>query len=273
MHQPAAPHGSANGAVWQEVENVLRHPQSIAAEYERRLVAAQRSDASSDLAAAELQLAKLRRGMDRLIDGYAEGLIERQEFEPRLAGFRQRIQGWEAQANAMRDDAAQRRTLSLVIGRLEEFSDRVQNSLATADWQQRRELIRLLVKRVEIGPEDVNVVFRVEPVHSPPDPDRSGAVSANLQDCTRRTLAEAEELARRQAVGAAPLQAALAVDPFEVADQQHAEVAPRRQRGSAPTRGVVGRALSLDEAAEPGADEFRLQPVVEHVARRARHLH
>jgi site-specific DNA recombinase len=122
-----------------------------------------------------------------LIDGYAEGLIERREFEPRLAGFRQRIQGWEAQATAMRDDAAQRRTLSLVLGRLQEFSNRVQNGLAAADWQQRRELIRLLVKHIEISSEDVNVVFRVEPVHSPPDPDRSGAAGANLQDCTRRT--------------------------------------------------------------------------------------
>lgn len=35
--------------------------------------------------------------MGRLIDSYAEGLIERAEFEPRIAGFRQRIEGWEAQ--------------------------------------------------------------------------------------------------------------------------------------------------------------------------------
>src|SRR3954462_3012921 len=173
-------------AVWQEVESVLRDPRSIAAKYERRLVAAQRSDASSDLTAVELQLAKLRRGMDRLIDSYAEGLIERREFEPRLAGFRQRIQGWETQAHAMRDEAAQRRTLSLIIGRLEEFSERVQNSLATADWQQRRELIRLLVKRVEIDRQDVNVVFRVGPIHSPPGPNPSDASGAILQDCRRR---------------------------------------------------------------------------------------
>src|SRR3954470_8526559 len=173
-------------AVWQEVESVLRDPKSIAAEYERRLVAAQRSEASSDLTAVELQLAKLRRGMDRLIDSYAEGLIERREFEPRLAGFRQRIQGWEMQANAMRDEAAQRRTLLLIIGRLEEFYDRVQNSLATADWQQRRELIRLLVKRIEIDRQDVNVVFRVEPVHSQLGPNPRAADGAILQDCRRR---------------------------------------------------------------------------------------
>ena len=41
---------------------------------------------------------------------------------------------------------------------------------------------------------------------------------------------EAEEVPQREAVGAAPLQPALAGDPFEVADQMHPEVPPRRQR-------------------------------------------
>jgi len=180
-------------AVWQEVERLLRDPRQVAAEYERRLAEAHRRDAGgSDLAAAELQLAKLRRGMDRLIDSYAEGLIERREFEPRIAGFRQRIQGWEVQANAFRDEAAQRRTLSLIIGRLEDFADRVHSRVAEADWGQRRELIRLLVKRVEIDKEDVNIVFRVEPSYSPADPNGSGSGGGGgsvLQDCRRSGVA------------------------------------------------------------------------------------
>src|SRR3954452_5191093 len=88
----------------------------------------------------------------------------------------------------------------------------------------------------------------------------------------RLPLAEAEELAQGQAVGAAPLQPALAVDPLEVADQQHTEVPPRWQRRPALPRRVVRRALALDEAVEPGAEQFGLEPVVERVAWRARHL-
>ena len=84
--------------------------------------------------------------------------------------------------------------------------------------------------------------------------------------------AEAEELAQRQAVGAAPFQPALAVDPLEVADQLHAEVAARRQRRPTLLAGVVRRALRLGEAVEPGLDQDGLQAVVERVARRARHL-
>jgi hypothetical protein len=80
-------------------------------------------------------------------------------------------------------------------------------------------------------------------------------------------LAEAEEFAQRQAAGAAPFQPALAVDAFEPADQQHAEAAPRRQRWPATPLRAGRRAQPLDEAVEPGCDTFRLQSVVERMAR------
>ena len=121
--------------------------------------------------------------MGRLIDCYAEGLIERAEFEPRIAGFRQRIQAWEVQAKALQDEAAQRHTLSLIIGRLEDFARRVHDRVSEVDWHQRRELIRLLVKRVEIDHEDINVVLRIDPSPSRPNLTDTGTV---LQDCGRR---------------------------------------------------------------------------------------
>jgi len=172
-------------AVWREVERLLHDPARIAAEYERRLDDARRRGTDGpDLAAAEAQAAKLRRSMGRLIDSYAEGLIERSEFEPRIAGFRQRIQGWEAQVEAMRDEAALRSTLSLVIGRLEDFAKRVHDRMSKVDWLMQRELIRTLVKRVEIDQGDVNVVFRIDSTLPTPDPSSPGQNSF-LQYCGR----------------------------------------------------------------------------------------
>jgi site-specific DNA recombinase len=149
-------------AVWREVERVLEDPSWIAAEYERRLVQA-RDPATGDLAGLEGQIAKLHRSLDRLIDGYAEGLIDKAEFEPRAAGLRQRLRGWEAQAVRMQNEAAQRAALSLIVGRLEDFARQVRQRMAAVDWSMQRDLIRLLVKRVEIDREDVTVVLRVTP--------------------------------------------------------------------------------------------------------------
>ena len=164
-----------DAAVWHEVERLLRDPARIATEYERRLDEARRRGSDGpELDVVEAQIAKLRRAMARLIDGYADGLIDKAEFEPRITGLRQRIKGWEEQAASLRDEAALRGTLSLIIGRLEDFAQRVRGRMAEVDWSLQRDLIRTLVKRVEIDHDGINVVFRVAPSPSdpgPPDPD------------------------------------------------------------------------------------------------------
>jgi site-specific DNA recombinase len=158
-------------AVWREVERVLQDPSWIAAEYERRLVQA-RDPTAGDLAGIEAQIAKLRRGMGRLIDGYAEGLIDKADFEPRVAGLRQRIKTWEEQATTLRDEVAQRTALSLIVGRLQDFARQVRDRMSAVDWSLQRDLIRVLVKRVEIDRGDINVVLRVTP--SPIGPGSHG---------------------------------------------------------------------------------------------------
>jgi len=124
-------------------------------------------------------------GMGRLIDSYAEDLIEQAEFEPRVAGFRQRIGAWDGQITAMRDEAALQSTLSRVIGRLEDFAQRVHGRISEVDWLMQRDLIRTLVKRAEIDQDDVNVVFRIDDVSPTPDPASPGQNNFS-RDCGRR---------------------------------------------------------------------------------------
>ncbi len=183
-----------DAAVWREVERLLEDPARLAAEYERRLAQARHPTTGQDGAAAlEAQIAKLRRGVGRLIDSYVEGTIEKVEFEPRLVALKERLARLAEQHQTLSDAADLRATLSLIIGRLEEFARVVQSRLLELDWTGKRELIRTLVKRVEIGPEDVNVVFRVAPATTDPQPAGSGAGtdpgSRFLQDCRRRDLA------------------------------------------------------------------------------------
>src|SRR5258708_458836 len=44
-----------------------------------------------EIARLDRQSATLRRGIERLIDSYAEGVIEKSEFTPRIAGLKQRL--------------------------------------------------------------------------------------------------------------------------------------------------------------------------------------
>src|SRR6476469_4280229 len=117
------------------------------------------------------------------IDGYTEGLIEKAEFEQRITGLRQRIKTWEQQAATLQDEAALRRTLSLIIGRLEDVAKQVRQRMDSPDWSLQRDLIRLLVKRVEVDHDEINVVFRVAPPPASLSPGSEGGRSG--QDCWR----------------------------------------------------------------------------------------
>ena len=154
--------------VWQEVCALLEDPQRVEHEYRRRLAPPDADERSG----VERQLGKLRQGLARLIDSYAEGLIEKAEFEPRINRLRERIVALEEQAQQLAQAATFQDDLRMIIGRLDEFAARVKGGLAEADWSTRRELIRAVVKRVEIGPEEVNVVFRVSPDPFVESPDR-----------------------------------------------------------------------------------------------------
>src|SRR5437764_2964346 len=87
--------------------------------------------------------------------------------------MRERLKQIEEQAHQIKDEASLERELTLILGRLDEFASRVKDGLHAADWSTRREIIRALVKRVEIDQEQVRVVFRV----NPPPPSTPQALS------------------------------------------------------------------------------------------------
>lgn len=128
-------------------------------------------------------MGKLRRGVARLIDSYAEGLIDKAEFEPRVTRLRERLRHLEEQLERLKQEAEGEEELRTILGRLETFVAKVKEGLHDADFQTRREIIRALVKRVEIDEQHIRVVFRISPL-APASP--FDAASPNLQDWGRR---------------------------------------------------------------------------------------
>jgi site-specific DNA recombinase len=61
--------------VWQEVCRLLENPRRLAEEYANRLQALQNAPGEMEAAAIERQVARLRQGIERLIDAYAEGTL------------------------------------------------------------------------------------------------------------------------------------------------------------------------------------------------------
>jgi site-specific DNA recombinase len=110
-------------------------------------------------------------------------MIDKAEFEPRITRMRERIKQVEEQVTQIQDAAGMEHELRLILSRLETFASKVKEGLAEANWETRREIIRTLVKRVEVNQEHVNVIFRIGPT-TPSTP--SDHHTQSLQHCRRR---------------------------------------------------------------------------------------
>jgi site-specific DNA recombinase len=119
-------------AVWQQVQALLENPQRLEQEFNRRGEDPRREQ---KLTALETQLTKLRRGMARLIDSYAEGFIEKNEFEPRITQTRTRIVALETQIAQATTEMTRQQDLRLIMSRLEDFATQVKTGLEQMDWQ------------------------------------------------------------------------------------------------------------------------------------------
>ena len=78
----------------------------------------------------------------------------------------------EAEASEQQVAEEQARSLQRVIGKLDLFAAMVRDRLGTADWSTKREIICLLVKRIEVAKDVVRVVFRVDPSSPAPSEAR-----------------------------------------------------------------------------------------------------
>src|SRR5437764_9334163 len=141
-------------AVWNEVCKLLEEPSRLEQEYRQRLLA---KESSTELAGLETSLGRLRQGIARLIDSYAEGMIDKAEFEPRITRMRQRINQVEKQVRQIQDEAGMEHELRLILGRLETFASKVKEGLEEADWVTRREINSTLVNSQEADQEHAKV--------------------------------------------------------------------------------------------------------------------
>jgi site-specific DNA recombinase len=177
-----------DAAVWEDVRSLLAEPERIRAEYERRLEKTE-PDGAREADQIMKLITQVRKSISRLIDAYEEGLLERSEFEPRIGAARERLSRLEDERGQMAEEEDRESELRLVIGQLEEFSRRVSEGLREPDWATRREIIRALVKQVEVDEGEVRIVYRVSP-----SPFEGRPQQARLQHCWGRDLTRVGEL-------------------------------------------------------------------------------
>ncbi len=76
--------------------------------------------------------------MNRLIDIHTDGLIDRNECEPRLERARRRHAGLESKLESLRSQTQEQTALREALDCVDSFSEVVSANLDQADWATRR---------------------------------------------------------------------------------------------------------------------------------------
>lgn len=169
-----------NEKVWTDLCLLLQNPERINEELARRR-AAGAEETTPKLQELEKNVNTLRGRLDRLIDAHASGLIERDEFESRVttlrSQYRREVEALESLRGATHDAMNE----TWVTDSLSRLSDQVAAGLETADFNLKRDLLKLLVHRIEIHKDEIRIVYRVPSRPFLQGPDNRGILQHWLQ--------------------------------------------------------------------------------------------
>jgi site-specific DNA recombinase len=155
--------------VWTEIVRLLEDPRLIQNELERRLMAAREADPTKRRdEALRRDLIRIRKGINRLLTAYQEGLLPIEELRERMPELRRREQASNAELQAIADRSVTRASYLRLAETLNTFLTRLRSSAGALDVSERQRIMRLLVKEVLVG--DDKIIIR----HCIALPNRSG---------------------------------------------------------------------------------------------------
>ena len=153
--------------VWDHITGLLAGPALIRAEIGKRLEAARTSDpVTRQRTQLELALAKAATSITAMVEAYSEQLITIDELRAKMPHLRAREASLRGQLDALDTQAADRDAYLKLADDLEGFLAQLRGKATSASTEDRRRVLRLLVKDVLIGPEKITIRHRI-PVREP----------------------------------------------------------------------------------------------------------
>jgi site-specific DNA recombinase len=192
-----APAEQLDELVWRDLCEILTHPQSITDTLQR---AHGGGWLPQELKARQENLregrAALKRQLNRLTEAYLGEVIPLAEYGRRRQDLEQKDAALEGQQRQLQAQADQRMELAGVASSIEDFCARVRGGLADATFEQRRRLVELLIDRVIVTDEEVEIRYVI-----PTDPSSEHVRFCHLRSdysCYPQMVQENRELPRHR---------------------------------------------------------------------------
>ncbi len=144
--------------VWKEVMKLLKNPQLIKSEIDKRIKEAQ--ELSPTKVRKETLLRKKRKiqkGIDRLLDAYQEGLIPLSELRRRIPDLRKRETGINSELQSLEAQAMNQEKYQKIYQNMEVFLSRLHESAENLDVIARRKVLQLVAKEILVGSDNLTI--------------------------------------------------------------------------------------------------------------------
>jgi site-specific DNA recombinase len=109
-----------------------------------------------------------------MIDAYANGVIERSEFESRIGSLRSQHDREAAALASLRGEQDEASDFANAASAFSSLASQVEQNLETASFELKRELLTLLIKRIELCQDEIRIVYKVPQNPFLPSPDNRG---------------------------------------------------------------------------------------------------
>jgi site-specific DNA recombinase len=148
--------------VWDDLCALLQDPERIARALERARAGAW---LPQELQARRENLRKagasLTQQVERLTQAYLEQVLGLEEYGRRRRDLEARIEALARQARELEAEATRRVDLAQATAHVDAFCRRVRDGLAAATFEQKRQLVELLIDRVVVTDEHVEIRYLV----------------------------------------------------------------------------------------------------------------
>src|SRR5258708_9064257 len=174
--------------VWQQLLDLLRRPEMVRAELERRRQENLNSNpAQQRKEQLERELSRSKQQMDKLLDAYQEDLLTLAQLRERAPELKKKIGALEKERQSLSLRAVDDQRWIELNQSLDAFLARLNQTVEKLSNEERQKIVRLLVRQVDVGKETITIHHSIpvdaskttpKPI-SPLYPARLNAVNCN----------------------------------------------------------------------------------------------
>ena len=176
--------------VWEQVIKLLEEPQTVFDEYTKRINEQDGHSQSLEklIIKKDQEIRQADNEKERLLDLYQNGVLDLAEIESRLGKLRGKVKRLVQEKQSLEHERVKEGQQLQLISQIQEFQKRVSANLKTLSFEQKKEIVRLLVEEVIVDIKTGEITIR----HVAPSPGklplRPGSKSAPFWRTSLHTM-------------------------------------------------------------------------------------